>query len=68
MHSSEEQPGEEPDVTMTDAGEKSPGEDPDFEEDRPAQVPPRAEVDDLEPEVRPDDMDILGIDGSDAPS
>lgn len=54
---------EEPDVTMTDAGEKRASEDPDFDE-KPEHKP----EDDREPEVLPDDPDILGIDGSGKPS
>jgi len=58
----EQQAGDEPDVTMTDAGEKNPGEDPDFD-DQPSQ---RDDPD--APEVLPDDPDIQGRDGSDQPS
>lgn len=50
-------PAEEPQTTMTDAGEKNPGEDPDFDEATES-------GDDREPEVLPDDPDIQGNDGS----
>ena len=50
-------PAEEPQTTMTDAGEKNPGEDPDFDEATES-------GDDREPEVLPDDPDIQGDDGS----
>lgn len=63
MNPTDEQPNDEPDVTMTDAGEKNPGEDPDFD-DKPT---PR-DSDDGEPEVLPDDPDVLGKDGSGQPS
>lgn len=63
MNPTDEQPNDEPDVTMTDAGEKNPGEDPDFD-DKPT---PR-DRDDGEPEVLPDDPDVLGEDGSGQPS
>ncbi|KGK81343.1 hypothetical protein [Pseudomonas phenolilytica] len=62
MSRNDDQPNEEPDVTMTNAGEKNPGEDPDFD-DKPS--PPIE--DDREPEVLPDDPDILGNDGSSGP-
>ncbi|CAM5555925.1 MAG: hypothetical protein ACYCW7_15025 [Pseudomonadaceae bacterium] len=62
MNPNDDQPNEEPDVTMTNAGEKNPSEDPDFD-DKPS---PR-DKDDREPEVLPDDPDILGNDGSRGP-
>ncbi|MBA1240785.1 MULTISPECIES: hypothetical protein [Stutzerimonas stutzeri subgroup] len=61
MKPDEQLAGDEPDVTMTNAGEKEPGEDPDFDED-----PSRLDDPD-EPEVLPDDPDIQGDDGSSQP-
>ena len=62
MNEQDRASSEEPDVTMTDAGEKNAGEDPDFDD-----KPPRLDDPD-EPEVLPDDPDIQGIDGSNQPS
>ncbi|MEL7651899.1 MULTISPECIES: hypothetical protein [Stutzerimonas stutzeri group] len=62
MNANDPQTGDEPDVTMTDAGEKNAGEDPDYDEQ-----PSRLDNPD-EPEVLPNDPDILGQDGSDEPS
>ncbi|MEZ3186059.1 hypothetical protein HZR81_14085 [Pseudomonas sp. LM13] len=62
MNANDPQTGDEPDVTMTDGGEKNAGEDPDYDEQ-----PSRLDNPD-EPEVLPNDPDILGQDGSDEPS
>ncbi len=59
MKASDQQAGDEPDVTMTDGGEKNAGEDPDYD-DQPSPLD--------EPETLPDDPDIQGEDGSNEPS
>ncbi|MBS67676.1 MAG: hypothetical protein CMK98_04830 [Pseudomonas sp.] len=59
MKASDQQAGDEPDVTMTDGGEKNAGEDPDYD-DQPSPLD--------EPETLPDDPDIQGEDGFNEPS